>query len=119
MKYMMMMFGSAAGMAEEKSPEWITEMVQFMRDFNQELVDSGEFVFAEGLQDGSTAKLVTLTAGAPVVTDGPYSESKESVIGFWIVDVADEARVLELAGRIVPWSQTLEVRPVGTEPEPV
>ncbi len=119
MKYMIMMFGSAASMAEQRSPEWITEMIGFMGDLHQELVDSGELVAAEGLQDGSAARLVTLTDGVPVVTDGPYAEAKESLIGFWIVDVAEEARVLELAGRIVEYSGVVEVRPLGVAPEPV
>jgi hypothetical protein len=118
-KYMMMMFGSAAGMTETKSPEWITEMVGFMTDLNRELTEAGELVFAEGLQDGDAAKLVTLTDGVPVTTDGPYAEAKESIIGFWIVDVADEARVLEVAGRIVEYSGVVEIRPVGVAPEPV
>ena len=119
MKYMVMMFGSAAAMSEERSPEWITEMMGFMQGLGQELTDSGELVFAEGLQDGSAAKIVRLTDGVPVTTDGPYAEAKESLIGFWLVDVADEARVLEIAGRIVKYSGVVEVRPVGVAPEPV
>lgn len=117
MKYMIMMFGSAGEMMETASPEWIREMVGFMRDLNQGLEESGELVFAEGLTDGSTAKLVRLTDGVPVATDGPYAEAKESLIGFWVVDVADEARVLEISGQIVKYSGVVEVRPVGTPPE--
>ena len=117
MKYMIMMFGSAAEMTETRSPDWIKEMVGFMTDLHGELTASGELVAAEGLQDGSAGKIVTLTDGVPVVTDGPYAEAKESIIGFWIVDVADEARVLELAGRIVRYSRVLEIRPLGVAPE--
>ena len=119
MKYMVMMFGSAAAMAEERSPGWITEMIGFMQGLGQELTDSGELVIAEGLQDGSAAKIVRLTDGVPVASDGPYAEAKESLIGSWILDVADEARVLEIAGRIVKYSGVVEVRPVGVAPEPV
>lgn len=119
MKYMVMMFGSAAGMTEERSPEWITEMLGFMTSLHQELTDSGELVSAEGLQDGSAGKIVRLTDGVPVTTDGPYAEAKESIIGFWIVDVADEARVLEIAGRVVTYSGVVEVRPLGVAPDPV
>ena len=117
MKYMIMMFGTAGEMMETKSPEWIKEMIGFMRDLDGELRDSGEMVFSEGLQDGGTAKLVTLTDGVPVTTDGPFAEAKESIIGFWVLDVADEARILEIAGRIVRYSGTVEVRPVGVAPE--
>ncbi len=117
MKYMIMMFGSAAEMTETQSPEWIKEMVGFMGDLHGELSASGELVVAEGLQDGAAGKVVTLTDGVPVTTDGPYAEAKESIIGFWIVDVADEARVLDLAGRIVAYSGVVEVRPLGVAPE--
>jgi hypothetical protein len=116
-KYMIMMFGTAGEMMETKSPEWIKEMIGFMRELDRELADRGEMVFNEGLQDGDTAKLVRFVDGVPVTTDGPYAEAKESLIGFWILDVADEARILEIAGRIVPYSGVVEVRPVGVAPE--
>ena len=117
MKYMIMMFGGAGEMTETRSPEWIKEMIGFMRDLDRELVSSGEMVFNEGLQDGDSATIVRLTDGVPVATDGPYAEAKESLIGFWILDVADEARILEIAGRIVRWSGVVEVRPVGVAPD--
>jgi hypothetical protein len=116
-KYMIMMFGSAGAMMETASPDWIKEMIGFMTDLDQELTDSGELVFQEGLADGVAAKVVSLRDGALVTTDGPYAESKESLIGFWVVDVADEARVLEICARIVKYSGSVEVRPVGTAPE--
>jgi hypothetical protein len=116
-KYMIMMFGTAGEMAETQSPDWIKEMIGFMRNLDRELVESGEMVFNEGLQDGGAAKVVRLTDGVPVTTDGPYAEAKESLIGFWILDVADEARILEIAGRIVRYSGMVEVRPVGVVPD--
>jgi hypothetical protein len=117
MKYMIMMFGSAGEMTETKSPEWIKEMIGFMGELDAGLRASGELVYDEGLQDASTAKLVRLTDGVPVTTDGPFAEAKESIVGFWVVDVADEARVLEIAGSIVKYSDVVEVRPVGVAPE--
>ena len=88
-----------------------------MRGLDRELTESGEMVVNEGLQDGGSAKIVRLTDGVPVTTDGPYAEAKESLIGFWILDVADEARILEIAGRIVQYSGVVEVRPVGVAPD--
>ncbi|HEY6746847.1 MAG TPA: YciI family protein [Mycobacteriales bacterium] len=114
---MIMMFGTAGEMMETQSPEWIKEMIGFMRNLDRELVESGEMVFNEGLQDSDAAKVVRLTDGVPVTTDGPYAEAKESLIGFWILDVADEARILEIAGRIVRYSGMVEVRPVGVAPD--
>jgi hypothetical protein len=116
-KYMIMMFGGAAEMTATHSPEWITEMIGFMRGLDEELRDAGEMVFNEGLQDGDSAKIVRLADGVPVTTDGPYAEAKESLIGFWVLDVADEARILEIAGRIVKYSGVVEVRPVGVAPD--
>ncbi len=117
MKYMIMMFGTAGEMMETKSPDWIKEMIGFMRDLDRELIESGEMVFNEGLQDGDAAKIVRLTDGVPVTTDGPYAEAKESLIGFWVLDVADEARILEIAGRIVRYSGVVEIRPTGVAPD--
>jgi hypothetical protein len=116
-KYMIMMFGSAGEMMETRSPEWIKEMIGFMRNLDQELVEAGEMVFNEGLQDPDAAKLVSLVDGVPVTTDGPYAEAKEALIGFWVLDVADEARILDIAGRIVAYAGKVEVRPVGVAPD--
>jgi hypothetical protein len=118
-KYMVMMFGSAEAMTEQRSPDWIEKMLQFMHTLDSELQDAGELVEARGLVDGSQAKLVTLTDGVPVVTDGPYAESKESLVGYWVVDVENEQRVLDIAGRIVEWSGVVEVRQVPDAPPEV
>jgi hypothetical protein len=100
MKYMIMMFGEAASMAETKSPEWIEKMMAFMFQIDRDLRASGELVFELGLADGSTAKLVSIEGGTPVVTDGSFAASKASLIGYWVVDVADEARAIEIASQI-------------------
>ena len=110
MKYMLMMFGDGATMMEQQTSEWVTDMIAFMHSFNAELEKSGELVSAIGLADPTTAKVVSLTDGQVVVTDGPFAESKESLAGFWIFDVADEARALELAGRVVVWARRVELR---------
>jgi hypothetical protein len=116
MKYMLMMFGDAGTMMETQSSEWIKEMIGFMQQLDAELTDSGELVFQLGLTDGSTAKVVSIDNGLPVTTDGPYAESKESLIGYWVVDVEDEARALEIASQIAVYSQVVEVRQGGDEP---
>ncbi len=120
MKYMIMMFGDAASMGEVQSPEWIREMIGEMIAIDKDLTDSGELVFQAGLADGSMAKTMRYADGGPVaVTDGPFAESKESLIGFWIVDVESEARLREIVGRIVKWSGVVEVRPLGEAPPEV
>ncbi len=119
MKYMIMMFGSAAGMMDVKSTDWIKEMIQFMQQLDVDLTSSGELVFNAGLADGSAAKTVRLKDGLPVATDGPYAEAKESLIGYWVVDVANEARIIEIASQIVKWSGVVEVRPLADAPPEV
>ena len=84
MKYMIMMFGSAAEMMETQSPDWIREMIAFMQNLDVELRNAGELVFNAGLADGSTAKTVSLVDGLPVTTDGPFAEAKESLVGYWL-----------------------------------
>jgi hypothetical protein len=99
MKYMIMTFGDRSGL-EGKSPDWIKEMIDFMQRIDVELAASGELVFEQGLADASQAKTVKVQEGAPAATDGPFLESRTSLAGFWVVDVKDEARAIEIAARI-------------------
>lgn len=116
MKYMIMMFGDQATMMETKSEEWVRDMIQFMHTLNADLERSGELVDAQGLVDPSQAKTVRLEGGLPVTTDGPFAESKESLAGYWVLDVDSEARAIEIASRIVAVAERVEVRQVGDAP---
>jgi hypothetical protein len=118
-KYMMMMFGDAGTMLAERDPQWVRDMIRFMTDIDQEWRATGELVSAEGLDMPAAAKVVSLVDGQVVVTDGPYAEAKESLAGFWILDVKDEARIVEMAAQIVPWSQKVEIRAVPDGPPEV
>jgi hypothetical protein len=99
LKYMISTFGDRSGLAG-KSPEWIGEMIDFMRRIDVELAASGELVFQQGLADPSEAKTIRIQDGAPAATDGPYRASMDSLAGFWVVDVADERRAIEIAAQI-------------------
>ena len=117
MKYVIIMFGDQATMVETRSTEWIKGMIRFMTDLDQELADSGELAASEGLADPTQATTVRFEHGAPVPTDGPFAESKESLAGYLIVDVDDEARALEIASRIVAVIEgPVEVRQVMDAP---
>jgi hypothetical protein len=86
--------------------------------FNQELMASGAWVFAGGLLPADTATTVRLRDGQPLVTDGPFSETKEQLGGFWIVKAADLDEVLPIAERAaVACKNAVEVRPFQDEPE--
>ena len=67
------------------------------RDFNQSLRDRGYWVFAGGLQAASTATVVDGQGDTPVMTDGPYLETKEVIAGFWVIEAPDLDVALELA----------------------
>jgi hypothetical protein len=78
-----------------------------------ELRESGELIATEPLADPVQTKTVRVTAGAPVVTDGPLAEAKEHFGGYLIVDCESVERAVEIAVR---WPSSrfapLEVRPI-------
>lgn len=119
MKYMIMMFGSAEEMMATADPEWVKEMIAFMVQIDKDLRESGELVFNAGLADGSTAKLVKQTENGVITTDGPYAEAKESLIGYWVVDVASEERAIEICSSIVKYSRVVELRRIPDAPPEV
>ena len=117
MKYMIAMFGDQATMVETRSMEWIKDMIRFMEDIDRELADSGEKVDSVGLVDPTQAKTVRFVQGAPVPTDGPFAEAKESLAGYWVVDVPSEDRALEIASKIVGHiEEPVEVRQLADAP---
>jgi hypothetical protein len=83
--------------------------------FMAQTKESGEFIATQALADPSQSKVVRVRDGVPEVTDGPFAEAKEFLGGFYLLDVEDEARALELA-KMIPDASieglALEVRPV-------
>ena len=68
------------------------EMQQAFADtdaFNQELHADGSWVFGGGLTEPSDATVVDATKGEPIITDGPFAETKEQLGGFWVVEAPD------------------------------
>lgn len=117
MKYIIMMFGDQASMLERRSLAWAREMIDFMHKLNQDLTTSGELVSPVGLADATQAKTVKFENGMPIASDGPFAESKESLAGYWIVDVENEARALAIAKHVVAFTEgPIEVRQVMDEP---
>ena len=78
-----------------------------------ELVGTGELVASEGLPDPSTATLVSVRGGRTLTSDGPFAEAKEYLAGFYLVDVPDLDRAVQIAAQ-APDAGTgsVEVRPV-------
>lgn len=100
--------------------------IEFQIALNQQLAALGELVDAQALDEPSAARFVSSDGTrAPVVTDGPYPESKELVAGYRIVEVDSLDRALEIAARISaapgvggePIRQRIEVREIMTMPD--
>ena len=102
MKYILLMSGTKAGVESYRA--WnrkdVDAHMAVLVGINRELTESGEFVATQGLAAPHEAKAVRgLKEGTPV-TDGIFPESKEFLLGYWIVDVATAERAYEIAGRI-------------------
>ena len=113
-RYLLSVFGptepSDYGPYESKE-----EMVDAFADtgaFNDRLERSGRLVFADGLEPASTATTVDGRSDRPVVTDGPYLETKEQIGGFWVIEADDLDQALALAAEGSRACRgTVEVRP--------
>ena len=107
------------------SQDDVKRMVRFMDQFNTDLKSKGQLVLAEGLVSPEEARLVKASAdGTPVVTDGPFAESKEFIAGFWIVEAKDADEAYRIAARVSmcpgpggkPLHMFIEVRAAGGPP---
>ena len=124
MKYILLMSGTKAGVDgyHTWSQKDIATHMAVLKGINKELTESGEFVATQGLADPREAKLVTGQKNGVPVTDGIFPESKEFLLGYWIVDVATPERAYAIAGRIsaapgpgeVPTNMPIEVRQFAT-----
>ena len=91
------------------------EILELMGRYNEELIRAGVVLAMEGLDDPAQGVVVELGGEKPIVTDGPYGETKELFGGFYLLDVASKEEAVEWARRIpaIPGSKT-EVRRVPT-----
>jgi hypothetical protein len=84
--------------------------------FNTELRDAGAWVFGGGLMPRETSTTVDNTGAQPIVTDGPFAESKEWLGGFWIIEAPDLDAALAWARNGSAACQgPVEVRPFQAE----
>ena len=99
--------------------------IEFMRQFNLRLKAAGQFVDTQGLLSPDQARIVRADdEGRPSVTDGPFTESKEFLAGFWVIDVKDADEAYAIAARASaapgpggkPLNMPIEVREVGGPP---
>jgi hypothetical protein len=72
-----------------------TELLTNMGKFNEELVKAGVLLVGEGLRPSSKGKRITFTGAKPTVTDGPFTEAKELIAGFWLWQVRSMEEAVE------------------------
>jgi hypothetical protein len=102
MKYILLMSGTKAGVDSYHawSQKDIETHVAALRGISTDLTGSGEFVATQGLADPGEAKVVRGEKNGMPVTDGIFPESKEFLLGYWVVEVATPERAYVIAGRI-------------------
>jgi hypothetical protein len=102
MKYILLMSGTKAGVDTYRawSQKDIEAHMAVLGRINNELTESGELVASQGLAEPGEAKVVRGEKNAMPVTDGIFPESKEFLLGYWIVDVASPERAYAIAARI-------------------
>ena len=100
------------------TPEVIEQMFADVDKVNDEMVRAGVLVAAEGLDDAAKGVVVDYSVQPPVVTDGPYGETKEQLGGFWVIRVKDLDEALAWAEKAtVACRAPVQVRPFQDEPE--
>jgi len=99
MKYMLIMRGSDEAVAAFADVDF-EDILNKMGEFNDELISAGVLLAAEGLEDAAQTVVVDYTSTPPIVTDGPYGETKELFGGFYILDVASKEEAVEWAKRL-------------------
>ena len=98
-----------------ESEEAMRESLAETTAFNEKLKAQGYWVFADGLDPASGARVVDGQGDQPVITDGPYPESKEHIGGFWVIDVPDLDVALALAAEASKACRgKVELRPFQT-----
>lgn len=127
MKYILLMTGRSEGV--ESYLAWSQKdrdaHMAVLKRIAKGLTASGEFVDTEGLARPQEARVVRGERGGMPVTDGVFPESKEFLLGYWIVDVASPERAYAIAGQIsaapgpggVPTNMPIEVRGFASYPE--
>ena len=112
MKYLLTLFGDESRFAE-RSPEQMRESMAAWDVYTRAVIDAGVHVGGEGLQPSATATTVRIPeSGEPIVSDGPFAETKEQLGGYYLLDCADLDEALAWAKRIPMPGGTVEVRPV-------
>ncbi|MFO0775728.1 MAG: YciI family protein [Nitrospiraceae bacterium] len=94
---------------QEKRQQMLAESIEL----THQLYAAGQYINASPLQPAATAVMVKVHDGKPLVTDGPFIETREQIAGYFLIDVRDHDEAVKIAG-LVPGARigTVEVRPL-------
>jgi len=109
MKYMLLVYMDEKAMTDTERQDCYMESVQLTRDLHAR----GQYLGASPLHSVAAATSLRVRDGKPLVTDGPFAETREQLGGFFMIDARDLDEALSIAARI-PGARkgTIEVRPV-------
>lgn len=115
MKVMVMIKVSGA---DEDKLEPTTEMFEAMGAYNEQLTKAGIMLDGQGLLPSAKGARVVFKGGTTSVVDGPFTESKELIAGYWIWQVSSLEEAVEWAKRCptdpaMSWEETLEIRQIA------
>ena len=96
MRFMLLLKGNATSESGALPDQKILEA---MGKYNEDMVNAGVLLAGEGLQPTSKGAKVTFSGGKPTVTDGPFTEAKELIAGFWIIQAKSREEAVEWAKR--------------------
>lgn len=109
MKYMLLVYSDENAWTESEQNQCYTESLELTR----QLEANGQYLGAAPLQPVSSATSVRVRQGKPLVTDGPFAETREQLGGYFLIDARDLNEAINIAGRIpAAHKGTIEIRPV-------
>lgn len=112
MKYMLLCYDDEQAWENEGQAALAAAMEEAVQ-LTHELHDKGQYVLAAPLQPASTATSIRMRNGKPVVTDGPFAETREVLGGFYLIDAANLDEAIDIAARHPGLRHgAVEIRPI-------
>jgi hypothetical protein len=117
MQYIFLLYAQEQGygaLTEAEKASWWTKI----NAYNDSLVKSGHYKLTSGLQSPGTAKTLTRMNGKLETTDGPFAETKEQLLGFYLIEAKDMTEAVALAAK-APMAEfgKVEIRALNTRGE--
>jgi hypothetical protein len=112
MRYLLLIYENEQKFAELPAAESEKVIGEYMQ-FTEQIVKSGHFRGGDALQPTSTATTLRVREGKPLITDGPFAETREQLGGFYLIDAPHLDEAIAIAGRIpsARWG-SIEIRPI-------